>query len=78
MVGTASPAIWISNFRLGAELEQSFVAIKYEQIISGVQLAFERSFTGHEALVDRVCNFCIFIPPNALVDEAVDDVRAER
>ncbi len=79
VIDASGLAVWISDLGLRAELEQSFIAVKHELLIAGVQLCFERPFAGEGVFwIDRIDKGIMFIPFNALGDEAVDDVRSER
>lgn len=46
VIDTTGPAIWVTDLRSRAELEQSFVAIEHEVLVASVQLVFERTLTG--------------------------------
>lgn len=70
---------WIANPGLGAELEQSFVAIEHEVAVSGAQLGSEGTLTGEEEIpTGPVWKSCTLIPSNALVDEAVYEEGTKR
>ena len=79
MINTPRLTIRISNLRFGAELKQRFVAIEHEVLIPRLQLHRERPLPGQGVLgIDRVFKTSIFVPFDAFVDEAVDDVGTER
>ena len=79
VIDTASPATWISNLGFCAELEQSFITVEHELLVSSVQLGFERALACQDVVViDRLFPFIILVPCYAVVDEVVDDVGTER